>query len=78
MQETLVDPALVAVTTAVPASVPATLIVGVLSPVMLSVEELPKSEAVARSGVDGVAIVDALITKLVNALEATELIPFTC
>jgi hypothetical protein len=54
VQTTLVDPALVAVTTAVPEKTPETLIVGVLSEVMLSVDELPISEAKSRSGVDGV------------------------
>jgi hypothetical protein len=54
VQTTLVDPALVAVTTAVPEKVPETLIVGVLSEVTLSVDELPKSDVGSRSGVDGV------------------------
>ena len=51
---TLVDPTFVAVTTAVPENVPETLIVGVLSEVILSDEELPESEAVSSAGVDGV------------------------
>jgi hypothetical protein len=72
VQETLVDPTFVAVTTAVPANVPETVIVGVLSEVMLSVVELPKSDAVARSGVEGVATVDLLITNPVRAVEALE------
>jgi thiamine monophosphate synthase len=50
-------------------------IVGVLSLVTLSVGELPRSEAIARSGVEGVAMIEALITKPVKAIEATELIP---
>lgn len=75
MQETLVDPALVAVTTAVPANDPPTLIVGVLSAVTLSVDDFPVSEVVARSGVEGVAIVEALMTKPVKAVEASESIP---
>ena len=54
VQVTLVDPAFAAVTTAVPENVPETLIVGVLSEVMLSDEELPESEAVSSAGVDGV------------------------
>ena len=54
VQETLVEPDFVAVTTAVPEKVPETVIVGVLSDVKLSVDELPRSEAVSRSGVDGV------------------------
>jgi hypothetical protein len=72
VQETLVEPALVAVTTAVPEKVPETLIVGVLSEVMLSVAELPESEAASRSGVAGVAIVDLLITRPVSATEGLE------
>jgi hypothetical protein len=72
VHETLVEPALDAITTAVPEKVPETLIVGVLSEVMLSVAELPESEATSRSGVDGVAIVDLLITSPVNATEALE------
>jgi len=54
VQVTLVDPAFAAVTTAVPENVPETLIVGVLSEVILSDEELPESEAVSSAGVDGV------------------------
>ena len=54
VQVTLVDPAFAAVTTAVPENVPETLIVGVLSEVILSDEELPVSEAVSSAGVDGV------------------------
>jgi hypothetical protein len=72
VQETLEEP-FVAVTTAVPEDV-ATLIVGVLSEVMLSVSDVPAlSEAVARSGVEGVAIVVLLITNPVSvaALEVT-------
>jgi hypothetical protein len=67
---TLVDPAFVAVTTAVPENEPETLIVGVLSLVTLSDVELPESEAVSRSGVDGVEIVVLLITTPVSAVEA--------
>ena len=72
VQETLVEP-LVAVTTAVPAKLPETLIFGVLSEVMLSVAELPESDVVSRSGVEGVAIVVLLITNPVSvaALEVT-------
>ena len=51
VQETLVDPAFVAVKTAVPAKLPLTVNVGVLSDVMLSVPDTPRSEATARSGV---------------------------
>lgn len=53
VHETLVDPAFVAVTTAVPEKDPEALIVGVESEVKLSVDELPVSEAISRSGVDG-------------------------
>jgi hypothetical protein len=71
VQETLEEP-FVAVTTAVPEDV-ATLIVGVLSEVMLSVSDVPAlSEAVARSGVEGVATVVLLITNPVSAVEALE------
>jgi hypothetical protein len=53
VQDTLEEP-FVAVTTAVPEEVE-TLIVGVLSEVMLSVSDVPAlSDAVARSGVEGV------------------------
>ena len=72
VQEILEEP-FVAVTTAVPEEVE-TLIVGVLSEVMLSVSDVPAlSEAVARSGVEGVAIVVLLITNPVSvaALEVT-------
>jgi hypothetical protein len=88
VQETLEEP-FVAVTTAVPEEVE-TLIVGVLSEVMLSVSDVPAlSDAVAKSGVEGVAIVDLLITNPVSAVEAlevtllkvcvaaTEYVPFT-
>jgi len=69
VQETLVEPDFVAVTTAVPEKVPETVIVGVLSDVKLSVDELPRSEAVSRSGVDGVlgAVVSTTIA-LVSAI----------
>jgi hypothetical protein len=72
VQETLVEP-LVAVTTAVPEKVPETLILGVSSEVMLSVAELPESDAASRSGVVGVATVVLLITNPVSvaALEIT-------
>jgi hypothetical protein len=64
VQVTLVEPAFEAVTTAVPEKEPETLIVGVLSEVMLSVSEVPAlSDAVARSGVEGVlgAVVSTVI-----------------
>ena len=65
VQETLVEP-LVAVTTAVPEKAPETLILGVSSEVMLSVAELPESDAASRSGVVGVATVVLLITNPVS------------
>ena len=66
---TVVDPAFVAVTMAVPENEPETLIVGVLSEVTLSEDELPKSDTESRSGVDGVATVVLFITNPVNAVE---------
>jgi hypothetical protein len=69
VHEMLVAPVLAAVTTAVPANEPETLIVGVLREVMLSVEELPESDAVARSGVEGVATDVLLITIPESAVE---------
>jgi hypothetical protein len=57
VQVTFVAPALLAVTTPVPARVPETVIVGVLSLVALSVLEVPESESVRRSGVEGVGTV---------------------
>jgi hypothetical protein len=54
VHETLVEPAFVAVTTAVPEKDPEALIVGVVSEVKLSVDELPVSEAKSRSGVNPV------------------------
>jgi hypothetical protein len=69
VQVTLADPALVAVTTAVPENEPETLILGVLSEVTLSEDELPKSDTESRSGVDGVATVVLFITNPVNAVE---------
>jgi hypothetical protein len=73
VQETLVDPVFVAVTTAVPEKGPVTSIFGVLSEVTLSVAELPESDVASRSGVEGVAIVVLLITNPVSvaALEVT-------
>jgi hypothetical protein len=70
VQETLVDPTFVAVTTAVPEKEPETLIAGVLSEVKLSVSDVPAlSDAVARSGVEGVlgAVVSTTIA-LVSAI----------
>ena len=68
VQDTLEEP-FVAVTTAVPEEVE-TLIVGVLSEVRLSVSDVPAlSDAVARSGVEGVlgAVVSTTIA-LVSAI----------
>ena len=56
VQETFAEPAFVAVRTAVPAKLPPTVNVGVLSEVMLSVPETPRSEATARSGVATVVL----------------------
>ena len=48
--------------------------VGVVSVVILSVLELPVSEAASRSGVDG-ADGDAVSIVIVKALEAVEVLP---
>ena len=71
------EPALVAVTTAVPVNVPETDIVGVSSFVTLSVAELPRSDPEVKSGVAGVEILCALITSPVNATESAESTPPT-
>jgi hypothetical protein len=68
-------PAFDAVKIAVPEKVPPTLIVGVLTLVTLSVLELPRSDPGSRSGVDGVVIVDLLITIPVSAVEALDVTP---
>jgi hypothetical protein len=73
VHKTLVEP-FVAVTTAVPEEVEI-LIVGVLSDVMLSEVELPVSEAVSTSGVDGVATVVLLIINPVRAVEGLDVTP---
>ena len=75
VHETLVEPSFEAVSTAVPANGPATLNVGVLSLVRLSEFDWPRSEAIAKSGVAGVAIAVALITTLVSADDALDSIP---
>jgi hypothetical protein len=72
VQITLVEPAFEAVTTAVPEKEPETLIVGVLSDVMLSEDELPESDGESRSGVDGVATVVLLITNPVRPVEGLD------
>jgi hypothetical protein len=77
VQETLVESAFDAVRIAVPAKVPPTLNVGVLSLVRLSVFDCPKSDPAARSGVAGVAIVLALITRLLKADDAADSTPLT-
>ena len=71
VQETLVDPVFVAVKTAVPAKLPLTVNVGVLSDVMSSVADTPRSEAVARSGV--ATIVLKSIVETVELLVAASL-----
>ena len=80
---TLVDPDFAAVTIAVPVNVPEAFIVGVLSRVMSSLLDLPKSESDARSGVAGIegatlslVIVLVAVAALAgpsNALPETEL-----
>ena len=75
MQETLVDPVFEAVIIAVPVNVPETLIVGVLSLVMSSLFERPKSEEDARSGAAGVERVVLFITTFASAVLVSELIP---
>jgi hypothetical protein len=70
VHKTLVEP-FVAVTTAVPEEVE-TLIVGVLSEVMLSEDELPESDEGSRTGVEGVATVVILITNPVRAVEGLD------
>jgi hypothetical protein len=71
------EPALVAVTTAVPVNVPETDIVGVSSFVTLSVDEFPRSDSEVKSGVAGVATLCELITSPVNATESAESTPPT-
>ena len=66
------EPALVAVTTAVPVNVPETDIVGVSSFVTLSVDEFPRSDSEVKSGVAGVEILCELISSPVNATESAE------
>ena len=71
------EPALVAVTTAVPVNDPETDIVGVSSFVTLSVDEDPRSDPEVRSGVAGVETLCELITSPVNATESAESTPPT-
>jgi hypothetical protein len=77
VHETLDDPFLVAVRTAVPEKLPATVNVGVLSLVLLSEFEDPLSEPLCKSGVDGVGRVVELITTPISAGESLELTPLT-
>ena len=81
---TLVDPDFAAVTIAVPVNVPEAFIVGVLSRVMSSLLDLPKSESDAISGVAGVEgatlslvivlVVVAALAGPSNVLPVTELV----
>jgi hypothetical protein len=71
------EPALVAVTIAVPVNDPETDIVGVSSFVTLSVDEDPRSDPEVRSGVAGVETLCELITSPVNATESAESTPPT-
>ena len=74
VQVTFVAPALLAVTTPVPAKLPETVIVGVLSLVTLSVLEVPESDAVRRSGVVGVGtVVVKVMVDTVDELSAVSL-----
>ena len=74
MQATSADPDFDAViVTTSPAACPGTEKVGVLSLVMLSVEDPPESDAGARSGVKPAAAVASIVNG--NALEATETFP---
>ena len=75
VQLTVVDPAFVAVSMAVPAKGPATLNVGVLSLVVLSVFENPKSVAEVKSAAAGAAMGVALITTFARAAESAESVP---
>lgn len=75
VQVTSEDPALVALMILVPVNVPKTLIVGVVNLVMLSVLEIPESDASARSGTDGVEIVVLFMTTFASAVLVSELTP---
>ena len=72
---TLVDPVFAAVTVAVPVKEPEVFIVGVLSLVMSSLFERPKSDADAISGAAGVERVVLFITTFASAVLVSELIP---
>ena len=74
MQETL-EPACMAVTVPVPVKEPEVFIVGVLSLVMSSLFERPKSDADAISGAAGVERVVLFITTFASAVLVSELIP---
>jgi hypothetical protein len=85
VQVTLADPALVAVTTAVPENEPETLILGVLSEVMLSESEAPAlSEVESKSGVEGVlgavvstaiALAPAILFEPLGTVRSTMMLP---
>ena len=75
VQVTSEDPALVALMILVPVNVPETLIVGVVNLVMLSVFEIPESDASARLGTDGVSMVALFITTPVKELLAADVTP---
>ena len=75
VQVTLLDPLLVAVMVTVPpASAAVTEMSGVLSSVLLSVEEDPVSEPATRSGVEG-ALGAVVSMVMVKALDAPEVLP---
>ena len=74
VQITLEDP-FVAVTVAVPVKDPETFMVGLLFLVMLSLFELPESDASARSGAAGVEIAILLKTTFASAVPVSELTP---
>jgi len=75
VQVTSDDPALVALMILVPVNVPETLIVGVVNLVMLSVFEIPESDADAISGAAGVERVVLFITTFASAVLVSELTP---
>ena len=75
VQVTSGDPALVALMILFPVNVPETLIVGVVNLVMLSVFEIPESDASARSGTDGVSMLVLFTTTPVKELLAADVTP---
>ena len=76
VQITLEDP-FVAVTVAVPVKDPETFMVGLLFLVMLSLLELPESDASARSGAAGASMIDLLITTPVKEVLAADVTPLS-